>query len=358
MQKRIEQVREKCRAAGVDAFLVLRPENRYYLTGFTGTAGAVVITPQEVYFLADFRYFEQAQQQCPHCRVILFKDSLFDALAELLPARGVTGLGCEDDFLTYRQYTSLQEKLNGVTLTPLHGVVEKIRQVKDATEIERLARAVALADRAFTYICSFLRPGRTEKETALELEFYMRRQGASGTAFETIMASGPRGAMPHGTATDRVLQPGDLLTIDFGCRLDGYNSDTTRTVIIGRSPDPRQQEIYRIVLEAQKAGIQAVKAGVKASEVDRAAREIIEGYGYGDNFGHGTGHGVGLAIHEEPSLSRRDETVLEPGMVVTVEPGVYLPGWGGVRIEDMVVVEEAGCRILTRAPKEQLIVCG
>lgn len=358
MQQRIAQVREACRAAGVDALLVMRPENRYYLTGFTGSAGAVVVTAREVHFLADFRYFDQAQQQCPHCRVSMFKDSLFEKLAGELSGWGVAGLGCEGDFLTYKQFATLQEKLGDIALKPLYGAVEKIRQVKDAGEVERLAWAVELADRAFEHIRDFLRPGATEREVALELEFFMRRQGAAKLAFDTILASGPRGAMPHGTATERVLQAGDLVTLDFGCTLDGYNSDTTRTVVIGRPPDARQQEIYRIVLEAQLAGINAVHAGVKACDADRATRDVIASYGYGDNFGHGTGHGVGLAVHEEPALSKRDETVLQPGMMVTVEPGIYLPGWGGVRIEDMVLVTEDGCRILTGAPKKQLLVCG
>lgn len=356
MQDRIELLQARLSQENVDAFLVMRPENRFYLSGFTGSAGALVITPREVYFLADFRYVEQARSQCRHCQVVMFKDSLHEILAENLPRWGVARLGCEGDFLSYKQFATLQEKLEGIVVTPLSGLVEEQRQVKDAGEIEILAQAAALADRAFEHITGYLKPGITEREVALELEFFLRRLGAEKIGFETIIASGPRGALPHGVASDRVIQNGDLITMDFGCAYRGYHSDITRTVVLGL-PNPRQEEIYRLVLKAQQAGLAAARAGVKACDVDRAAREIISAAGYGENFGHSTGHGVGLAVHEEPSVSGKNETVLQPGMVITVEPGIYIPGWGGVRIEDMAVVEEGGCRLLTRAPKDPLPVC-
>lgn len=355
VQGRIERLLARLAQENVDAFLVMRPENRFYLSGFTGSAGALVVTARQVYFLADFRYFEQAREQCPLCQVVGFKESLYDALAEKLPQWGVSRLGCEGDFLTYKQVVTLQEKLENIPVTPLYGLVEELRQVKDPGEIELLSRAVALADRAFEHILDYLKPGVTEWDVAVELECFMRRLGARKSAFDTIVASGPRGALPHGVASHRVICEGDLVTMDFGCLYRGYNSDLTRTVVVG-SPAPRQEEIYRLVLAAQRAALAAVRAGVKACEVDRAAREVIASAGYGENFGHSTGHGVGLAVHEDPSVSKKNETVLQPGMVITVEPGIYLPGWGGVRIEDMVVVEEQGCRILTRAPKDPLPV--
>ncbi|MGB9804014.1 M24 family metallopeptidase [Desulfofundulus sp.] len=355
MQGRIKRLLARIAQENVDAFLVMRPENLFYLSGFTGSAGALVVTERQVYLMVDFRYFEQAREQCSFCQVVGFQGSLYEALAERLPHWGVERLGCEGDFLSYKQVITLQEKLENIPVAPLHGLVEELRQVKDREEIELLSRAVALADRAFEHILDCLKPGVTEWDVAVELECFMRRLGASKSAFDTIVASGPRGALPHGVASHRVIRAGEMVTMDFGCLYGGYNSDLTRTVVLG-SPHPRQQEIYDLVLAAQRAALAAVRAGVKACEVDRAAREVIASAGYGENFGHSTGHGVGLAVHEEPSVSQKSEVVLQPGMVITVEPGIYLPGWGGVRIEDMVVVEEQGCRILTSAPKDPLPV--
>lgn len=353
MRERIERLRARLARENIDAMLVMRPENRYYLSGFTGSAGALVITAREAYFLADFRYFEQAQEECPFCQVIGFKESLYDTLAEKLPRWGVNRLGYEGDFLTYKQAVTLQEKLEKIPVVPLYGLVEELRQVKDPGEIELLSRAAALADQAFEHILGYLKPGMTEWDVAVELECFMRRLGARKSAFDIIVASGPRGALPHGVASQRVIQAGDLVTMDFGCVYRGYNSDLTRTVVVG-SPHSRQKEIYDLVLAAQRAALAAVRAGIKACDVDRAARQVIDSAGYGENFGHSTGHGVGLAVHEEPSVSKKNETLLQPGMVITIEPGIYLPGWGGVRIEDLVVVEEKGCRILTSAPKDPL----
>lgn len=354
MEERIERLLARLEGEGLDAFLVMQPENRYYLSGFTGSAGALVVGRVGFYFLADFRYAAQASSQCPGFTVIRYKDSLAGALAESLPRWGVSRLGCEGDYLSYRQVELLKEKLEGVELLPLCGVVEELRQVKDAGELEAISQAAALAERAFWHILDYLKPGLTEWEVAVELEAFLRRHGAEKIGFETIVASGPRGALPHGTSTRRVICRGDLVTIDFGCRYRGYHSDLTRTVAVG-APDPRQEEIYRLVLEAQRAAIGAVRGGAKACEVDRAAREVIEAAGYGENFGHSTGHGVGLAVHEEPTVSAKNEKLLLPGMVITIEPGVYIPGWGGVRIEDMVLVEEGGCRVLTGIPKDPMI---
>lgn len=356
MQGRIKRLQNKLRGERIDALLIMRPENRLYLTGFTGTTGVAVVTFDEIFFLTDFRYTEQARDQCKHCRVVEIKRSANETLTEFLPRLGVKRLGCEGDFISYQQFNILREKLGTIELMPIYGMVEDLRQTKDGSEIDTVARAVELADNAFARILSFLRPGIAERDVALELEFFMRKNGAEKSAFEIIVASGKRGAMPHGVASEKRLQLGDMVTMDFGCVFNGYHSDITRTVVLG-NPTRKQQEIYNIVLEAQLAGVKAVRAGVKACDVDRASRSIIQRYGYGDNFGHSTGHGLGLAIHENPRLAVNVDTVLVPGMVVTVEPGIYLPGWGGVRIEDSVVVEERGCRVLTRAPKMELINC-
>lgn len=357
MIKRIERLRETMAGEGVDGLLITRPENRYYLSGFTGTTGALLVTPDDVKLLTDFRYVEQAGLECPHCLVIEIKSPLFEALSENLDGCGINTLGCEGDFLTFEQYTALRDKVDCCAVKPLYGVIELLREAKDAGEIEKVINSVNLADKAFEHIIKFIKPGVAERDISLELEFFMRKNGASGPAFTFIVASGPRSAMPHGVATNRVLQPGDLVTMDFGAVLEGYHSDITRTVVVGE-PSAKQVEIYRIVLEAQEAGLSAIKGDIAASEVDKASRNIISSYGYGDNFGHSTGHGVGLMIHENPRLSAKSEQVLKPGMVVTVEPGIYITGWGGVRIEDMAVVEEGGCRVLTGSPKKELIICG
>ncbi|MCL2337556.1 MAG: aminopeptidase P family protein, partial [Firmicutes bacterium] len=243
-----------------------------------------------------------------------------------------------------------------VVLTPGDEMLERLRQVKEGSELQAIAASMALLDRGFEYICGFIKPGVTEAAVALELEICLRRLGASGTSFPFIVASGARASLPHGEASNKVIQEGDILTLDFGVILDHYCSDMTRTIAVGAAPAPEMEKIYNIVLEAQQAGLKAVQAGVNASSVDRAARAVIEGYGYGEFFGHATGHGVGLAVHEAPRLSHRDDTPLEAGMVVTVEPGIYLPGRGGVRIEDSVAVERDGCRLLTGAPKDKLMV--
>ncbi|MCL6479443.1 MAG: Xaa-Pro peptidase family protein [Peptococcaceae bacterium] len=354
---RIDRLRQMLPEAGVDAFLVTGPENRFYLTGFTGSSGWVVVTEREACLITDFRYEQQARAQSPKCRIIVAGDTLPDALGELAAELKVLRVGCEGDDLTYNQYVAIRDKLPGCEVRPLAGTVEGLRAIKEEFEIGKISAAVKLADEAFLHILPYVRDGVRERDVALEIEFFMRKEGAEGASFPLIVASGHRAAMPHGTASDKVIRRGELVIIDLGASLEGYNSDMTRTVAVGGA-DKKMEEIYRVVLEAQLAGIKAIRGGVTASEVDRAARSVIEGHGYGDYFGHSTGHGLGLQIHESPRLSARDNTELKPGMVVTVEPGIYLPGWGGVRIEDTVVVEENGCCVLTSSPKDRLIICG
>ena len=337
------------------AFYVTAPENRYYLSGFSGTSGALLLCRDHSYLITDFRYTRQASLECPGFTIIEAPGNGIEALAGLCRADHVPQLGCEGDNLTYTQYQNLQKGLTEVELKPVSGVVEGLRQHKDVDELRCIAEAVRIADRAFAQITAYIRPGVAEVEVALELEFLIRRMGADGIGFATIVASGTRSALPHGVASAKIIETGDLVTLDFGAVYRGYHSDITRTVVVGQVR-PMQQKIYNIVLEAQLTGIAAVKAGVQASEVDRTARAIIKKNGYGDYFGHGTGHSLGLNIHESPSLSTKDDTVLRAGMVVTVEPGIYLPDWGGVRIEDTVLVENDGCRILTGLPKASLLL--
>ncbi|MCL6610085.1 MAG: Xaa-Pro peptidase family protein [Peptococcaceae bacterium] len=357
MLDRIGRLREIMAREGIDALLISRPENRYYLTGFTGTSGAVLLTGKEIYLITDFRYVEQAGEQSPHCKVFLAEGTLPEALALLDADLNFHCLGCEGDFITYQQFSSLADKFRGREVRPLSGFVEQFRAVKDDREVRMIEEAVRISDMALDHILPFVREGVSERELALEIEFFMRKMGAEGVAFPLIVASGHRSAMPHGTASEKRLKPGEFLIMDFGAVLNGYCSDITRTVAVSRA-DKKMEDIYGIVLEAQRAGIDAVREGVTASAVDGAVREVIRGYGYGDRFGHSAGHGLGLQIHEIPRLSSRDDTVLKKGMVITVEPGIYLQGWGGVRIEDTVVVEEKGCRVLSASPKDGLIVCG
>lgn len=355
MRDRIKKLRECLGAAGLDSFYVTSPENRYYLSGFSGSAGALYIDLESSFLLTDFRYIEQAARESPDFEIIRVDDSYPGAVLDLAKQREQKIIGCESDHLSYIQYLNLKDTLGEIELRALSGLIENLRVCKYDTELECIEEAVRLADNAFSQVLPSVKPGVTERDIAIELDFVMRKMGAEGPAFKIIVASGPRSALPHGVASGRAIQAGDLVTFDFGAVYRGYHSDMTRTVVIGQS-GVKQKLIYSIVLEAQMKALATIRAGVKASEVDRAARSVIEDRGYGVYFGHSTGHGLGLNIHEKPRLSSRDHTVLSAGMVVTVEPGIYVPEWGGVRIEDTVVVENNGCRVLTRTPKDILQV--
>jgi Xaa-Pro aminopeptidase len=345
---KLSKVRQQLQTKGLDAILILQPANRRYLSGFTGSSGALLVTQRDALLFTDFRYIEQATAQAPSFKVIKHAQVMWDTVSEHI--KGLA-LGFEMSFVTVEQHQIFLDKFQGANLIPVTGLVEELRSVKEESELVEIEAAVNLADQAFAHILKYLEPGMMEKQVALELEFFMRKNGASGPSFDFIVASGPRSSLPHGLATDRVIGKGEFVKMDFGCIVNGYCSDITRTVVIGK-PDEKQQEIYEIVLDAQLKAEAAIRPGVTGKEIDQIARDIITVRGYGENFGHGLGHAVGLAIHEEPRLSPTGQTTLKPGMVVTVEPGIYLPDWGGVRIEDMVVVTETGCKILTRAPKE------
>ncbi|MFZ5644045.1 MAG: M24 family metallopeptidase [Bacillota bacterium] len=356
MHERINGLRELMQCEGIDSFLVTSQENRFYFTGFTGSSGSVAITQKDIFLFTDFRYDEQAKIEAPHCQIIMVKDALTDSLEDLVKEANLKKMGFEGDSVTYQQYNTLKEKLETVEIRPLPGVLDCLRSIKDDKEIDRVKKAVSLSDKAFEHILPFIKEGVSEREIALEIEFYMRKNGSEGVAFPTIVASGQRSSLPHGIASQKKIARGDLVTLDFGAVLEWYNSDITRTIAVGEKNE-EQQKIYNIVLEAQLSGISSVRPGIPASEVDRAARKVIEDHGYGEFFGHSTGHGLGLKVHENPRLSAKDDTELKPGMIITVEPGIYLPGWGGVRIEDTVLVTGHGCSVLSAAPKESLIVC-
>lgn len=357
MNERARRALEHARQQGADALVVQSAANRRYLTGFTGSEGTVVIAGDNLHLLVDFRYVEQARQQSPDARIQMYRrDELWSRVADVLQAAGARKLGFEAEHVTYSRWRKLAESVpEGVEVVPVTGAVERARLVKDEGELAIIRRAMAITDQALQAVLPQVRPGVQEREVAVQLEFEMRRLGAEGTAFDFIVASGPRSAMPHGVASDRVIERGDFVTFDIGARYQGYCADMTRTVVVGEA-DERQWAIYDLVLRAQEAALAAVRAGARAADVDAAARSVIADAGYGDAFGHGLGHGVGLDIHEAPALNPRSDDVLVEGMVVTIEPGVYLEGWGGVRIEDSVVVTASGYELLTFTRKDLMIL--
>lgn len=349
---RLTRLRHKLDEKRLDCLVVTSAENRRYLSGFTGSAGTLVVTASAALLLTDFRYVEQATHQAPEFTILRY-DELIKTLEQVFTDHDIRRVGFESDIVTYQQYADWQEKLGHVEWVATREIVEELRMLKDAQEIEAMEKAAAIADRAWSELLPKMVPGVSERELALELEFSMRRYGAEGLAFEVILASGPNGALPHARPGERVLAAGDLVVMDFGARYGGYCSDMTRTVSIGKTCS-RSRTIYDIVLEAQLSALAAVGPGKTGQEIDNVARQIIEKAGYGEQFGHGLGHGVGLAIHEEPRLSPKGNKTLQPGMVVTVEPGIYLPGFGGVRIEDLVLVTEDGYRVLCHSTKDFL----
>lgn len=350
---KVKHIRQCLQAQGAQAFLGSNPVNRRYLTNFTGSAGFVWISEGRQALLTDFRYIEQSTAQCPDWEIIRI-DDLMETLPELVREDGVEKIAFEADHVTIHQLEEWQEKVP-CTFEGITGWVQDVRMIKSEAEIEAISRAAQIADAAFAQVLGMIRSGVTEQEIALELEFLMRRGGASGVSFDPIVASGPRSALPHARPGERILSHGDFVVMDFGCIFDGYCSDMTRTLIVGE-PTEEHLLIYDLVLKAQLEALAAVEPGRTGKEVDGIARSIISEGGYGEYFGHGLGHGVGLEIHEGPRLSQRDDTPLQPGMIVTVEPGIYLPDFGGVRIEDLVLVTDDGHRVLSSTFKELYVV--
>jgi Xaa-Pro aminopeptidase len=354
-QARIARLRAVMRDNDLSAMFITSDVNRFYMTGFTGSAGYVLITQSHAYLLTDFRYATQAPQQAVHYEVIEHQPSYTDTVKELLAQNGIDKLGFEQLTVTYGDYLGYKERLAGIELVPTNGVIEKLRMVKDENELEVMKAACELADRTFTHVLSYIRPGVSERDIAVELEMFMRRGGAASTSFETIVASGERSALPHGKASDRIVGTNEFVKLDYGALYRNYCSDITRTVVVGKASD-KHKEIYSIVLEAQMYALEHIKPGMTGREADALARGIIEKYGYGDKFGHGLGHGLGIEIHEAPRLSKLGDMILEPGMTVTVEPGIYLPEFGGVRIEDDVVVTPTGVQRLTHSSKDLIVI--
>lgn len=352
---RVASLRRRLTDSGIHAALISDVPNVRYLTGFEGVFDdganvALVLTAQGARLYTDSRYAEacEAAASGGPWRVHVSRDSIYADLCEELDRAGMTGLAIESS-VPYGRFKFVSEKFGG-RVEIIDQWVEEIRRIKESAEIERVAAAAALTDRAFDHILGRLTPGVTEAQIALELEVYMRTHGSDGVAFEPIVASGPNSSRPHARVSSRAFELGDFVTMDFGARVDGYCSDMTRTVVMGVA-SPRQAEIYSAVLEAQEAAIAAVRAGMPGAQIDSVARDLLDARGLGEYFGHGLGHGVGLEVHELPSVSSRARQSVPAGAVITIEPGVYVPGFGGVRIEDLVLVEDGGCRVLSCAPK-------
>ena len=354
MTDRLNKLRSQLTTKGLDALIISQAENRRYLSGFTGSAGFLLISQQRAILATDFRYVEQAQAQAPGFEVVQIQGDIAKWFPRLASELDAPKLGFEGKSITFFAYKELTDALSNaktkISLTSTDGLVESLRAVKDKDELKLIEKAAALADATLEYIIPRIKPGASERETAWEIESFLRRNGSEPVPFELIVASGPNSAMPHARPTDRAIRQGEPVVIDIGATVEGYTSDITRTICPGNG-DSMFNKVYDIVLGAQLTAMATLQAGMTGEEVDRLARTVIEQAGYKDAFGHGLGHGVGLATHEEPRLGTNSSDILAEGMVFTVEPGIYVSGWGGVRIEDMVVLEEGKVRLLTKARK-------
>jgi len=338
----------------IDGILISQPENRLYLSGFDGSAGFLLITPQDTILATDFRYIEQAKRQAPGYEIFRITNDIAKWFPELVTSLKLKRLGFEAEHITFALYQRLSETLNKaqpqVELVSLGGLVESLRAIKEPEELELITRAVAIADNAFDYIEDKIHTGMSEKELAWEIEKFMREKGSETIPFEIIVASGPNSALPHAKPSLRKIQSREPVVIDIGTRCGGYSSDLSRTICPG-TPDSTFNKVYATVLRAQIAAMDGIKEDMTGEQADRLARAVIEQAGYGEAFGHGLGHGIGLAPHELPRLGPGSAESLTSGMVFTIEPGIYLTGWGGVRIEDVVVMEDGKAKVISKARK-------
>lgn len=355
MTDRLANLRQQFDEWNVDGLLITGPTNRRWLSGFTGSSGRLLITRDRAILMTDSRYWQQAEEQAPQFELYRYREEEKDNLLNFLKSGRVSRIGIEARHMTVGEYEALQ-KLDGFDWVALPVTAEGLRGVKSAEELAAIRAAARLTDETVAQMPRLARPGVTERAVAWELEKYMREAGADRPAFDIIVASGPNSALPHYRPGRRELAPGDIIVVDLGAELDGYKSDLTRTYYLGEEPDERFWEIYNTVHAAHQAAINGIRPGVACREVDALARDLIQAAGHGDHFGHGTGHSVGLDIHEGPRFSRLDtQEIIPAGAVMTVEPGIYLPGYGGVRIEDLILVTPAGAEYLSQAPKSPLI---
>ncbi|MCH5377551.1 MAG: Xaa-Pro peptidase family protein [Planctomycetes bacterium] len=352
-ERRRDRLRRLMKQAGADSMLVTNFTNVTYLTGFTGDDSYLLVSASGDLMLSDFRYIQQLAEECPGLETSIRKagTEISEDVGKAVQAGKFRRLAVEAASMTVALHAQLSAKLSGVELIPTTQLVEHLREIKDREEIAAIRDAILMAERAFAVVRASLRPEQTEKEIGYELENQIRRFGGSRCSFTPIVGVGPRGALPHATLSDRRVGESDFVLIDWGARGPLYVSDLTRILVTGKIP-PKLEAIYGVVLRAQQAGIAAIRPGAVMQDVDAAARKVIEDAGYGKRFGHSLGHGIGLQVHELPRLAARQERKLKAGMVVTVEPGIYLPGWGGVRIEDDILVTRTGHEVLSNVPRE------
>ncbi|MBR6701187.1 MAG: aminopeptidase P family protein [Firmicutes bacterium] len=349
---RVERAVSGIEDLGAEAVLISKQENVIYLSDFKSSNCFVLLTGKENYIITDFRYIEAAGNNKAGLTPVLIDRvfTVFDFINKL----GIKSLAVEEDDISYNFYKMMCSKFKGI-LKSADGLVEKLRIIKDEYEMECLRKAEAIGDLAFTHLQGYVKAGMTEKEVAFELEYFMRTNGADCLSFDSIVVSGSRSSLPHGMPSDKKIEQGDFITLDYGCKIGGYCSDMTRNLLLGE-PTKEQEDVYNIVKEAQQKSLEAVFTGKSVVDIDMTARDIIKYYGYGEYFGHGLGHGVGLEIHEAPTLGPKGTETLSPGMAVTIEPGIYLPGKFGVRIEDLVLVTESGYEVLSSSNKDLIII--
>ena len=342
MYKKLDKILKEA-----DAVLLISPHNMQYFSGFAGGEGAVLITDKERLLFTDSRYTEQAEKETKNFSVVNWH-GLAD-LCNAMNERGIKTAAFDDDCMTALELEKLK-RFSTAEFTGRSDEINRLRMVKEEWELERIAKAEEIGDKAFSHILEYIKEGVSERDIAAELEYFMKKQGADKTSFDTIVISGKKTSMPHGRPDNKKLEAGDFITMDFGCVFGGYCSDMTRTVVLGKA-DKKQKEIYDIVLNAQREGLLAIRSGISGKDADKAARDVIENAGFGEYFGHSLGHGVGLLIHELPNLSPKSDIILEENMVVSCEPGIYIPDFGGVRIEDLVCVKSGGCLNFTHSAK-------
>jgi Xaa-Pro aminopeptidase len=351
---RLDRLRRKLDDKDIDAIFISQPENRYYLSGFDGSYGFLLITGLKATLATDFRYLEQAQAQSPEYGIFRVTSNLSDWFSRLVGESGIKRLGFEAGSITFTMHHQLRDALNEkklpVKLVPVNGLVESLRAIKEPVEIEFIRKAVAIADIAYDNIEGVIQAGMTEKQVAWEIEKSLRENGSQAVPFEIIVASGPNSALPHAKPSERVIEAGEPIVIDMGARFAGYASDLSRTICLG-APDNTFKKVYGTVLDAQLTAVSIINSEMSGQQADSCARRVIEKAGYGEAFGHALGHGVGLAPHESPRLGPGSNELLADGMIFTVEPGIYLPGWGGVRIEDTVILESNTVEVMSKARK-------
>lgn len=350
-KRRKNKIKKILSSLNLDAIIFSNLENIRYLCGFTGSDCLLFLTQKDTFFLTDSRYWTQAEQEVSDAKILKYKKKI-DAICSLILDLSIKTIGFESNSITFYFYDLLLKNVEGnIKLIPLEDEIKNLRAIKDENELNLIKTSINISSKAFEHVLGMIKEGVLEKDIAIEMEFYMKRNGAQAIGFDIIVASGKRSSLPHGKASNKPIEKGDLIVIDFGARFDGYYSDQTRTIILGKATD-EHKKIYNLVKETLNRTIEYIRPGISIFKLDEIARNHIRSYGYGDYFGHGLGHGIGLSIHEDPQINWENKDFLKKGVVFTVEPGIYIPEWGGIRIEDMVVVTKNGFELLTYLPKE------